>query len=725
MSTHQETLEWIRKLGYDGDFPENFDKICNNSTSFIWEQLIHNVRSKIEVDNIRNNILVHNLKQKGLNHNQPDKSQRFPQDVSLYLKKRELEQSIEQINYSIAEKQTINQSLIKQNGIKQFTIEQTKLRIKENEEREFLLREKMKVLNTYVEEAADIYNFSTTCVPAEINGTHNSNDITHTLQQCKEIMEDNIKQLPLSGRNISSGAMYKPLRSAQKSCRKNNTFENYFHMTEKQTARKIKNNIPKTRVASTPKVSIRLFPEESYKMKTRPNKLIDLSTRRESLEMYVEDNDDENFLIDLNKASFVSALPDFKHSFSRFTTIQDMSGSNSLNSEVSNETLLKMMHKDSVASDITHLLHTYSRPSVWNIFKLLDDNIHFDISKKMNFQEVKVSIDDRKKSVELVKLQTLHVKTELKLIKCNIVLKQLIDKFNKKNESFHASLLNNGYSQDLVDSLQKKLQLHIENAGLDCLLREMKREINDTQNSTITDIYEFNKSLKEIKEEVASKTNDLTNYLTLIQEIFTAIHRIRNISSNCVREVAPYTYDLNWCDPLQENINSNEMKIFEQFPVEYNRKFTNTDPSLYYRDYATDKYLLNQEIDNENIHMLSSILGSPFSPPEKVIFNILCSKLKFKALKNITPVVNRTPSTKYSLKDLQTKECTMEAVEQLNKLIYSSTSKKTLAAADVSTKVMNMWSEMHFSQFISPKIMVDGKDYQYFENIYESYLSRL
>ncbi|XP_056633695.1 uncharacterized protein LOC130443200 [Diorhabda sublineata] len=725
MSTHQETLEWIRKLGYDGNFPENFDKICNSSTSFIWDQLIHNVKSKIEVDNIRNNILVNHLKQKGVNENQTDKSQCFPKEINLYLKKRKLEQTIENMNYSIAGKQTIKQNLIKQNSIKQFTIEKTNLRIKENEEQEFLLREKMKMLDKYVEEAEDIYNLSMVCTPSEIMETHSSNDITHTLQQCKEMLKDSIKQLPLSGRNISSGAMYKPLPSAQKTAKKNNTFENYFCMTEKKTANKIKNHIPKTRVASTPKVSIRLFPEDGYKMKTRQNKLIDLSTRRESLEMYVEDNDDENFLVDLNKASFVSTLPDFKHSFSRFTTIQDMSGSNTINSEVSNETLLKMIHKDSVGSEITHLLHKYSRPSIWNIFKFLDDNIHFDISKKMNFQEIKMSSDDKKKSVELLKLQTLHVATELKLIKSNFVLKLLIDKFNKKNESFYASLHHKGYSQDLVDSLQKKLQLHIENVGLDSLLAEMKREINDTQNSSFSDIHELNKSLRCIKEEVTTKINDLTSYLTLIQEIFTGIHRIRNNSINCVREVAPFTNDLNWCDPLQDNINSNELKIFERFPLEYNRKFINTDPTLNYRDYDTDKYLLNQGIDNEKLDMLSSILGSPFSPPEKVIHNILCSKMKFNILKNMTSVANRTPSKIYSLKELRSKECTLEAAEQLNKLIFSSTSNKTLLAADVSTKVMNMWSEMHFGQFISPKIKVDGQDYQHFEKIYESYLSRL
>uniref|UniRef100_A0A6P7FTK2 Uncharacterized protein LOC114330874 n=1 Tax=Diabrotica virgifera virgifera TaxID=50390 RepID=A0A6P7FTK2_DIAVI len=211
-----------------------------------------------------------------------------------------------------------------------------------------------------------------------------------------------------------------------------------------------------------------------------------------------------------------------------------------------------------------------------------------------------------------------------------------------------------------------------------------------------------------------------------MQDIFLAINRMRNTTSLCVRKLAAFTNDLSWCSMLQMKLNYQEMKIFEDFPLEHNRRFINTEPSLYYRDIHTNTFLCNREINEENLNKLIVILNNPFTMPETIILNILRTKLMLTALKSIKPVENKAHYNKYSLKQLQDKESYISnAVEQLHSVIASSTSKTSLSASNISQKVMDLWVEMPFTKYIPSNRIFDNKDYKTYEKEFDRFYNNL
>lgn len=74
----------------------------------------------------------------------------------------------------------------------------------------------------------------------------------------------------------------------------------------------------------------------------------------------------------------------------------------------------------------------------------------------------------------------------------------------------------------------------------------------------------------------ATKMIMINQYLTLSQDVLTSISRIRDETIACVQKLAPFVNDMTWAQPLTENLCSEEMKVFEEFPIEYNRKCTYT-----------------------------------------------------------------------------------------------------------------------------------------------------
>lgn len=84
MNNVPKVIEWLKKMGYDGEIPEtlnqyifikvncskflsSFFRICMNSTSIIWDQLIQNTKPRQEVDTIRKNVIINRLKMRTLN----------------------------------------------------------------------------------------------------------------------------------------------------------------------------------------------------------------------------------------------------------------------------------------------------------------------------------------------------------------------------------------------------------------------------------------------------------------------------------------------------------------------------------------------------------------------------------------------------------------------------------------------------------------------------------
>ncbi|XP_072377580.1 uncharacterized protein [Diabrotica undecimpunctata] len=718
MDVHLQATEWLRTLGYDGNIPDDFKTICNHSTAFIWDQLMQNVRSRIEVQNIRNNILVQHLHNNGLSLNKMDTSQCNLIEINTYLKKEELKNDLEKINNSISEKQTINESLIRQNKLKSFSIEKSKLKIKENEEREYLLRQKLSLLEKDVQDAGNIYNFPMNPNVIVNYESVNSKDITEILQTCENKLEEKVQKLPAPIKQSSEETVNRWMMTAQKTAKKTNMFEKYLCFTEKQTSKKMKRYARSKENLPPNKINMCLFPDnDNMQIINKRN----VSARRESLEMCMEENDDENFLIKLDVPKYT------RYSINQTYRDETILNHTKCGLKQQPNISVEAVSDESVSKDIKDLISTCNRQSIWNIFRVLDDSLHFNISKKINFRNAQFANTKNRRQADLTTLQSLHVRTEFRIIKNNILIKTLTRRFNDRMVKMNESIRNSEYPSDIIESLTKNLQLQIEDVGLDCLLDVMKRELRTSENtSRITNSFELQKNLSDVKDKIALKRTSLIQYLEIMQDIFLAISRMRNTTSLCVRKLAAFTNDLSWCSMLQTKLNYQEMKVFEDFPSEHNRRFINTDPSLYYKDIHTNTFLCNREINDENLNKLIVILNNPFTMPETIILNILRTKLMLNALKSIKPIENNTRYNKHSLKHLQDKESyILNAIEQLHSLIASSTSKKTLSASNISQKVMDMWVEMPFTKYIPSNRVFDNKDYKTYEKEFDSFYNNL
>lgn len=75
-----------------------------------------------------------------------------------------------------------------------------------------------------------------------------------------------------------------------------------------------------------------------------------------------------------------------------------------------------------------------------------------------------------------------------------------------------------------------------------------------------------------------------------------------------------------------------------------------------------------------------------------------------------------------TLEDLKKRESYLNfALERLNYLNHSLTSSTTSSTADVIKKMINIWEEVPFKDYISSSRLVEGKDYKFYEKQYDNY----
>ncbi|KAJ8978969.1 hypothetical protein NQ317_001441 [Molorchus minor] len=149
MDKHQQIIDWLRLMGFDSEIPESLSSICNHSTAFIWDQLMQNGKPKHEVDSLRNNIIIRRLKTQPLN--KQDEFSYPIKEIDLYIKRQSLENML---------------------------IEKLKGKIKENEERKYILDKKCKMLEKSIQEAEETLTCSKNLTPVELEENPNTREIT-------------------------------------------------------------------------------------------------------------------------------------------------------------------------------------------------------------------------------------------------------------------------------------------------------------------------------------------------------------------------------------------------------------------------------------------------------------------------------------------------------------------------------------------------------------------
>lgn len=79
-----------------------------------------------------------------------------------------------------------------------------------------------------------------------------------------------------------------------------------------------------------------------------------------------------------------------------------------------------------------------------------------------------------------------------------------------------------------------------------------------------------------------------------------------------------------------------------------------------------------------------------------------------------------------SLEELRKQESYLQyALDRLNLLNDSQSNKKVLSISTIAKKMLELWMEMPFKNFVPLDKKVDGHDYKYYERQYDEFYNNL
>ncbi|XP_018576272.1 uncharacterized protein LOC108914847 [Anoplophora glabripennis] len=740
MENHVDLIKWFKMMGYDYHIPEEqLVNICNKSTSFIWHELMQNTKPKQEVDNLRNNVIINRLRSTTLN--KQDEFSYPIKNIVLYLKKQALEKKINSLQSVIKEKRDMVNNQSKNNKIKYIAIEKLKSQIQENKEREYFLDKKYKMLEKNIQNAEETLTCAKNLTPVELDENPNSTEIMETLQKCAEKLEKILKEIPSHNKHNNSTQKSFRFYSAQKESKTQSTFEKYLIMSERKHSEKItvfkhgrgsakSNRNNKENASSNRKISKNLFASATEEHANAANKreslgiLPDSYLNKNDLNNELEVDSVENIFMNMysiNESNVNGSLP--KNHFDINCTLQFSEHHNLKNvNQMPKEILFDKFYNDEfITNKLQTLLYNHNRQIIWNTFESLNDDLNLDVAKNIILKFRKNERNNNINQEDIARLQFLHIQTELQVLKLKAILKDMLGKIMKKKKFIYAAINSRGILPEQVEDVGKLFELQLYDICLDVTLTEMKKEINSIKKiDTRNDLHITLGKISKTKEDIVDKIGSIKQYISDVYDTLQSTVHAREATIACVRKIGPFVEDLTWSVPLTEHLCSTEVKTFEKFPLEYNRRCVYTNPRVVYRD-ITDDFPGVADLDSDILYMLTNILENPFSPPEFVVLQILKCKIKLNALK-LLPSQSTSNYRKYSIEELQAQESYIQyALDKLNSIIFSSAANNILSTAERTKNVMKIWLEMPLKDFISHKRIVEGHDYKFYEKRYDSF----
>ncbi|RZC43088.1 spindle pole body protein pcp1-like [Asbolus verrucosus] len=321
---------------------------------------------------------------------------------------------------------------------------------------------------------------------------------------------------------------------------------------------------------------------------------------------------------------------------------------------------------------------------------------------------------------DLNELYFIHLKNELEKDKYRKVLKKLQESVRRRKEEISSLLMKK--SKNSAEEL-RIFELQIEEAEVIAANNFLHKEISSMKSVEISNELQLTSAkIKQTKDEIAQKLDCIQNLVEKIYKIIEYIKNCREETSACVRALGPYILDLSWADRLKEDVHSDEIKTFEDFPVEYNRKFIHNESKIPYRNICDSTVPSDIDLDSNNLEMVTTLMDTPFSSAESIILSMLQSKVKMNILRSLQPESVDFDRRTYSAEELSRGEEYIEPViKTLNSLINSSSVKQVLSAPDRMKEVADLWEEMPLKDFISDKRLVEGHNYKFYEKMFDNY----
>ncbi|XP_060520841.1 uncharacterized protein LOC132698661 [Cylas formicarius] len=737
MEIQEEFRKWLRKMGYNGEIPNGLISVCNNSTYFIWEQLLQNVKPKQEVEHIRRNIVLNRLQQKSL-----DRQDDFlykSNEIDCFRRKQKLEQQAKVIKEAINEKQNKLAIVSQHYKLQSASINFLKQKISENEQREFILLLKEKDLNRRLQQAEEL-SVNITVTPVEVEQTVDSQHVKELLETCAKKLKKNVteefnKSIQYQKSFVQSTQSYSKKKMPNISSLETyidrqgkDHFEQLRFSTKKHTCQEDENiavigkhhRSINVELFKTPKIIIKKGGDQTLThCPTNSSPAITAVEKRESLgilhESYLTEVDDE--LLQNSHAPSVEdvflPLSTFKDEVSRDSSITH----HNTQPAFKQYELKRILYSDTFVNDnLLKLQNSCNKEILYTILQKVMDETKIELTKMLLGNR---SLDARKKTIsedDITKLFYIHVQTEIKIIKQKNVIKDLL----RKSTGSKFMLLNAIKSKPNLHEIQEWLDMNIQQVGLEASLVALRKEIESVNIMTDSnDLQIISMKISKTKDELANKIVEINFFIEEMYKLEKLICTSLEQAMNSIWDLRLYKNDMFWVKPLSDALWSTEVKLSESFPLEYQRRCTYSDPKTFYRDLCIDNYASDIEVSMEVFQMITAIIDSPFNPPETVLLSVIKSKIKLEKLNSLRKMKkwkNQCLLQANSLEEVERQESYVNyALEKLQSIIYSKSACDTLSTGDVIKKYIDIWTEMPMKNFISPKRLLNGQSYHFYE----------
>ncbi|CAH1974928.1 unnamed protein product [Acanthoscelides obtectus] len=587
-------------------------------------------------------------------------------------------------------------------------------KIRKNEEKELLLRKKCIMLEENIAQAQETLSTVKGLTPVEPDENPDTSSIKETLQACSKKLESSLKQIPAPTNNIKNTTNMLLMRSGKKPQTPKMNLETCFALSERQSvwrsARKLSSHGKEDNrnIINLPK---QLFPVVENKNGGSNDSM------NESLGIVNIENYDFNSGDTMHE----------KYKSTPNLAVEQSAVLHSLKPSVTVKPADIVSKNEVVKGDLKKLLQTHNSATIWNVFQGIENDIHSTIMRKLS-AGFTLEYSHEKYRDDLAQLHFIHIQTELQHLNNKMALKKLEHSVKQRKEELCTMLSQTELSNRKFEQLLATFDAHVENIALEAKLQVLNNEIHSAKQLEGDDkqLQLLPAEVKQVKKDIVIKMNNIEHYIQLMGNVFQHKAQIIKKASSRVKELLPYFEDMSWCDRLTKNLNHLELETFQQYPYGYNRRCTNTNPSLYYKDLCTSYVPEDLELDSETMYMFAEILESPFSTPEAVLLNIIKSKRQLESLKAIRDRVQIPQFEHHTLESLEKQSSYIEyALDKLHHLLTSRLWQQTHSMAETARESFDIWLEMPFKELFVSKSLVDGKDYMYYKKQYDDFFNHL
>ncbi|KAF5303291.1 hypothetical protein FQA39_LY10030 [Lamprigera yunnana] len=338
------------------------------------------------------------------------------------------------------------------------------------------------------------------------------------------------------------------------------------------------------------------------------------------------------------------------------------------------------------------------------------------VSSKENFRN-----ESNTNETHFIPLYAKHIDYNLKMIKVNLNMR-ILKNNNLKLQNDLFEIVEN-YPHPQLTQIKIAIRLKQREVGLlggIKFLQQMKMQEIDRNKSILQ---ATNKQIQQLNEQISATLRNLEQKYVIFQQIYDAIEQMRSNTLILVRKLGKFTENVDWTKPLMDSVAVEEISTFLDFPLDYNASVV-INNKIIKRNNLLNNYLCGVDLDSNTLLILTTLLASPWNPPETLLIKIVEAKEKLNVLKSLMYTSTRGPP-KYTYDNLVHQNSYLNyALNKLETMIYSD-SNKTLQKLVQLKETVNLWLEMPFKEFVSEKKLFNMNNYHHYQQQYEKFYQQL